>query len=58
METSFLLQGICCPTRVGIKVERIALVSTRIGQAFPLILIFASPWLFKDITGSSLPESP
>ena len=54
METSFLLQGICRPVRVGFKVENAALVSTKIWHIFPLILILVSPWRFMGTTGNSL----
>ena len=43
--------------RVGFKVESVALVSTRIWQGFPLILILVHRWLFKGITGNSLPKN-
>lgn len=55
MET-FLLREICCPMRAGFKVESVAPISTKIWQGFPLISV--SQWLFKGITGNSLPENP
>ena len=39
------------------KVDSVNLVSTRLWQGFPLILILVSPWLFKAITGNSLLEN-
>lgn len=58
MEIFFSFWGVCCPVRVGFKVENIAPISARIWQGFPLILIFLSPWLFKGIPGNSLLENP
>ena len=46
------------PEPVGVKVETVALVSTRILQNFPLFLILVSPWLFKWMMGSSLLKNP
>ena len=46
------------PEPVGVKVETVALVTTRIWQHFPLILILVSPWLFKWMRGSSLLKNP
>ena len=45
------------PEWVGFKVESVALVSARIWQDFPLILILVSPWIFKRIIGRHLPEN-
>lgn len=42
----------------GLKVEHIALESTRIGQSFPLISISVSHWLFNGTTGHRLPGNP
>lgn len=39
-------------------VESVALISTGTWQDFPLILILFSFWLFKGVTGSSLPKNP
>ena len=58
VETSFSLERVHYPMRVEFKVERVVLVSARIWWGFQLILILVSLWLFKGITGSSLPENP
>lgn len=40
--------------RIGVKLESIALVSSRLCQSFPLISILISAWVFKGIPGESL----
>lgn len=53
---NFFFTTFFCSMRAGFKIENDAPVSTRIWQGFPLILLLVSPWLFKGISGSTLPE--
>lgn len=54
----FLGSHVQGPKWVGFIVESVALVSTRMWQGFPLILILLSHWLCKGITDSTSQENP